>query len=127
MLTTAVIVWKFIGSAIFHLIGALTVVIVGFSFLVYLNKRVRTSRITYHETDRDLFKRAVLKDAYYEELSSEMVVVNVLWSAATLAVTIVLLATAAYKLRLQRLVLELDLDGRRDHRHLPPLDLRFRV
>jgi hypothetical protein len=56
--TMAMIVWKFMGSAIMHIFGGITVLIVGFTYLSFLLRHRKTVEIQYRpELFLGLFNR----------------------------------------------------------------------
>ena len=57
--TLALIVWKFAGSAIVHVVGGLLIMIVGFSFILFIARRYTRGSVVYDPSKRDYFGRSV--------------------------------------------------------------------
>lgn len=69
--TMALIIWKFMGSALVHVFGGLLVLIVGFSFIIFLMKR-SVSVVTKYDSEKvDMFGRSRLLSVTRGELSDD--------------------------------------------------------
>lgn len=72
--TMALIIWKFMGSAIIHLVGGVLVLVVGFGFILFMIRKSKEVKYEYDSEKTDVFGRSRLKKVVREALSTDAVV-----------------------------------------------------
>lgn len=78
-ITAAVILWKFIGSAIVHLIGGLVVLLSGWAFMAYINRRLSPLLVSYDPDKTDVFGRSRRLKIEREKIDSDYAVGSYVW------------------------------------------------
>jgi hypothetical protein len=69
-MTTVLIIWKLIGSDIVHVLGGVTILMIGFPFILYMVRRARTLTVTYDTTKNNIFGNYPITSKQYGELDS---------------------------------------------------------
>lgn len=91
MFTIAIIGWKFMGSAMMHILGAFTILIVGLFFIWYMHRRVSDVKITYDPTAKNFFGNSKRVDYWREGLSNDMTVCSFMAAGITVAAFLITL------------------------------------
>lgn len=94
ILTSAVILWKFLGSTFLHLFGGIMVLVSGWLFMLYINNKKTGGTITYDPEKRDIFGRAVKVKVQKGELEVSDWAVSYFWMAAITILSLVTIFTA---------------------------------
>lgn len=89
MMTTAVIVWKYIGRDLTKIASAFVTLFVGMLVIFFVFRNSRSRTITYDETKTDLFGRARLKQVHVQSLSTDAMWGMILSSGALFIVCLI--------------------------------------
>jgi hypothetical protein len=92
--TMAIIIWKYMGGAIIHLMAGAIIFVTGFSILYYLSRKCTTLTVVYDRERKDVFGRALKVSAVRSAINEDNMIA---FFAGVVVVTFVsLLVTFTY-------------------------------
>ena len=92
-MTMAIVVWNYLGNVAVHVFGALLIWTIGFAFILFMLRRVRSTEITYDTDKTDIFGRARVSNIRRSSLDGDYAVGYTIAAAVVLGAGLITMFT----------------------------------